>query len=687
MNQNSAIYADVVEYLLKLGYSKDSILFEYETRGRKRVDIVVEFDQKIFIAIEVKDSNRLPLRNLKDVAYDPIARMLQKQAHELGARYFILSNGVKHIWLRTGEEGRPEIIEAISNPYEKSQHEMAVQKILWHIASVSRDSQMDANSRIQLITSILYNELLGEHENVEKSYFEPHMENPASYFFDQKSDYVVIRTREMMQQRGFLLTENKSQVVALIDRLLTENQNWSVPRWLADFMVRLSEPLPNKHYACLMSSYGVFEASVLFNGVKHLDQYYSDPKETFWRRSEQLLWHKSDGDLYLEPNLFEGDFRKDNFQKYDTLLMAPPFNVRIESSLSTSQKNSNSIYINAAMELLKPSGKLILIVPDSFLFSSNLEENRANLLKIGYLESVISLPVKTFYPWAQVKTSILILVNQTQSTERSCFMAALDHTPKNYLQNSKTALLLNKVLSNYQRFLTGRDFKKDRSGFIVPKIDPSNFHFSNYWLKANSQESEWESKGYQLFPLGAVANSIKRGSQLLESKDGELAYIGPGAIREFDIRKEFISATSAEKLPRNVEIAKEGAVLLNGIGSQRGKAALVSADCAGLALNRHVISIIPNENILEPGYLVVAMNSGFVQNQLYDQSTGSVIQSISLRALDSVLVPVPNRKTQIRIAEKFAGVNRQISQTSEKLTQLEASRSGRLLKFWEEVRE
>ena len=48
------------------------------------------------------------LEYLEEIGYNPIARKLQNEAQMLGAKYNVISNGENHMWLKTGEGGRPE---------------------------------------------------------------------------------------------------------------------------------------------------------------------------------------------------------------------------------------------------------------------------------------------------------------------------------------------------------------------------------------------------------------------------------------------------------------------------------------------------------------------------------------------------------------------------------------------------
>lgn len=68
------------------------------------------------------------------------------------------------------------------------------------------------------------------------------------------------------------------------------------------------------------------------------------------------------------------------------------------------------VFLNRCLELLKPSGKLAIVLPDGVLANSSTQDVRDWILRWARLKAIVSLPQATFSPYgAGVKTSIIFL--------------------------------------------------------------------------------------------------------------------------------------------------------------------------------------------------------------------------------------------------------------------------------------
>lgn len=107
-------------------------------------------------------------------------------------------------------------------------------------------------------------------------------------------------------------------------------------------------------------------------------------------------------------------------EQYDTILANPPFTGRIDKGglsaklgrIETSQ--SELLFLDRIIHMLKPNGKAAVIIPEGVLFGSGKAQNKTReiLLKDCCLEAVISLPSGVFQPYTGVKTSILIFTKK-----------------------------------------------------------------------------------------------------------------------------------------------------------------------------------------------------------------------------------------------------------------------------------
>lgn len=145
-----------------------------------------------------------------------------------------------------------------------------------------------------------------------------------------------------------------------------------------------------------------------------------------------------------QPNIKRIDSLSQEFDEqekdiqYSKILANPPFAGRIDS-LTTSlalnrvsppilDKNgkrkkqniqSENLFLERIVQLLKPEGKAAVIIPEGVLFGHDKARRaiREILLKDCCLEAVISLPSGAFKPYAGVKTSILIFTKKEAYSE------------------------------------------------------------------------------------------------------------------------------------------------------------------------------------------------------------------------------------------------------------------------------
>lgn len=82
--------------------------------------------------------------------------------------------------------------------------------------------------------------------------------------------------------------------------------------------------------------------------------------------------------------------------------------------------------LERSIQLLKPSGRLAIVLPDSILLNKNLQYVRDWLSKNVQIKAIISLPSETFSPYgANVKTSVIIMVKRKPPQNYQVFMSTI----------------------------------------------------------------------------------------------------------------------------------------------------------------------------------------------------------------------------------------------------------------------
>lgn len=125
-------------------------------------------------------------------------------------------------------------------------------------------------------------------------------------------------------------------------------------------------------------------------------------------------------------------------EQYSVVLANPPFTGRIDKG-GMSEKfripgtQSELVFIDRIVRMLKPGGKGAIIIPEGVLFGGAKAQKKAReiLLKDTQLEAVISLPSGAFQPYTGVKTAILVFTKAELESKKW-------HTDKVWFYNLKS---------------------------------------------------------------------------------------------------------------------------------------------------------------------------------------------------------------------------------------------------------
>lgn len=673
----------VKKYLEKLGYPPESIYFEYSISSGKRIDVVVKKEKSVFIAIEVKNPQIFNFETIVDIEYHPLTRKIQREAQEVDAEYFILTNGTNYLWMKTGFGGRPEKIEEVKfsdfNVIKNTENEF-INIVLSHIFEFLHNFPITGN-HLYDTSLVLYSKLkkeTDEYFDIIKIYESLFSQSQIYQQYTRKHSSKDILNQAIERLDTINLSNNKLTVIEYIDNLFLRNSNdLSVPRWLSDFMMKILNPLPEDNIIDLFARNGTITSSVYLNNNEKVISYYTNQNDYYWIKIQQLLFLGKEVEIIFEPLLINGrtDFLIENLA--NDILIVPPFNQKISNAFDSELfhngiKDSTSIFIETALKAVRENGKIMVIVADNFLSSNQLLKVRKYFLRESIIESIISLPQDTFKPYSLVKTSLITFVKTSSRVNQNTFFAAIEESPKEYLLDSKKSKQLNEILANHNKFKLNEDFTKSKSGFVVKELDVENLHFSKYLFRDNIYDNNL-SKGYLYIPIKELTLDIYRGSALVsDDEKGDIPYIGPASIRKMRIIKDSFSYTSKNIIPnKNIKIETQD-ILVNAIGPNRGKAAIVSTEFNGMSINRHIIGIKVNNNLVLPEYLAIILNSKIVQEQFYDQSSGSVIPSLNLKSFEQLIIPIPNFDIQEKTIQEFNSITLEYNNTLNRLAEIES---------------
>lgn len=107
---------------------------------------------------------------------------------------------------------------------------------------------------------------------------------------------------------------------------------------------------------------------------------------------------------------------------FDVVVSNPPFSVDLDKEtkrfvdqefLFGNKKNSENLFIERWYQLLKPGGRLGVVLPESIYDTTENKYIRLFLYKYFWIKAVVSLPQITFEPYTSTKTSLLFAKKKT----------------------------------------------------------------------------------------------------------------------------------------------------------------------------------------------------------------------------------------------------------------------------------
>src|SRR4051794_19746141 len=131
-----------------------------------------------------------------------------------------------------------------------------------------------------------------------------------------------------------------------------------------------------------------------------------------------------------EPNFLKSHekdrsyFNKEINGKFDVVVSNPPFSVNLDNETKRhlkdefifgDKRNSENLFIERWYQLLKPNGRLGVVLPESVFDTTENKHIRLFIFKYFEVKAIVSLPQLAFQPFTSTKTSLLFARKKTKS--------------------------------------------------------------------------------------------------------------------------------------------------------------------------------------------------------------------------------------------------------------------------------
>ena len=331
------------------------------------------------------------------------------------------------------------------------------------------------------------------------------------------------------------------------------------------------------------------------------------------------------------------------------------------------------LFLEKCIKLLRPGGRIAIVVPDGILQNVSNEHVRYWIRSNARVLAVISLPQETFIPYGTgIKTSLLILQKLPSNNEK-VFMGILrkvgyDVKGQPVYQKDKSGEIcrgaggkpvvaddIADFAEAYQEHFKGKEPRAPRTFSL--RYDRLNSRLDAEHYDPSDREMLEELRRTDAKPLGDIADIVRESDNFRLCQSSEIRYI---AISDVDSRTMQVVSQqeiSAHEAPSRATYGLRKGNIITAIsgastGTSRQATALITEDEDG-AICSNGFAVIRNVHGVEPLYLLAFMRTGLFHRQVRRLMTGHAIPTIAIDELSQVLVPVPERNTQIRIADSF----------------------------------
>lgn len=348
-----------------------------------------------------------------------------------------------------------------------------------------------------------------------------------------------------------------------------------------------------------------------------------------------------------------------------------------------SQQVPEILFIEQSVRLLKPGGRLGIVLPNGDFENSSLQYVREFLLREMAIDGVVKLPQEAFIPSGTgIKTSLLF------ATKRKSGRRINQHNQIFFGEVTKLGYAGNKAgtteylrdsngeikSDDQQRPIVDEDFSLIRDSYLTrhesrlfPKFERAyqvapdelgsiRFDYEFHHPKYTRLSKELVDQG--AIPLAEVVALVKARPSVLSRSDAEVRY-----VELSDIGLEYQEIINCEpmkvhELPSRAAFQiSTGQLLLavagNSIGTNRHVSAMVSPEFDGAICSNGFRVLTVKDSLIDPFYLLFALSTSEVRQQVFRLRTGAAIPSISDADLLSILIPRRSSDVEKAIASEI----------------------------------
>jgi len=667
---------DLIDYirvrLRGLGYPEGSIKRDYTTKEEPSPDLVVlGYDDKPLLVIEAKSKLRLALARSQIEHY-----MMQ-----LNARYGMLTDGASEYSYEKLRSGYiveiPSIPRSNQVSWRTPTYELRTLKTtaskFQRIADILREQNIPFDDAIVEVAKLLLAKFVDELNTLQEFFVEDIGDN-QEYRKLARDRVERLFQRAKDQYPGlFPQDENIRLADLVVARLVGELQSYSIhkspvvfcqgidellrfqtkklseahtPQSVAAFVASLVEPAEFEKILDPACGTGglLFACLDLFTSTHNIPisecskrVYGFDINPTLVRLARTYMILRGDHYYNITNQDALSKIEDPTIREitenggFDIVVLDPPFGLRLHQTkgyeLGEGKSNAQSdvLFLERALQLVKIGGRVAILVPTVLLSASGYQYVRSFLRNKARIRAVISLPSESF---TETRTSALLIERIQEPTNESyqIFMAV-----------AETYGQLTEVVDAYKRhMLSGR--MRTVAVRMGERLNPE-YHLTNAPTIGCS--------------LNAIAR-VRRGKSISLKTHSD--HRGIPYVRIADLNRETVSIQNVKRVQRDLPQLDKAKIkendLLFSIRGTIGKVAIVPRRLEGAIASSNLAILTTKEESVEKKFLLLALQSRYVKDQINRFATGTTIRQLSTNDLGKLRIIIPPNSTQLELVRK-----------------------------------
>lgn len=505
---------------------------------------------------------------------------------------------------------------------------------------------------------------------------------------------------DWLAAQPFETPADRKAIRKVFDRLLEtihdkHTDRWRTPEAVSRLMVALAGPNGGERvYDPCFGSAGLLTAACEHAGASARHHFYripGPPLDIFGVELDRATYLMGLTRLILtgidDPRLELGNSLErpvsDNMQQdgFDVVLANLPVGKCAEAvglgHFPVKTSDVAGLFIQHVLSHLRPEGRAVVVVPQGFLFRSGPEQRlRRYLIEQHLVEAVIALPRISFAPYTSIRSGLLVLgrngpTRQIRMADAESLFSKGSGDQAVMLHENRTAEFIRCLRSPepepYGWDMDVTSLARVAWDFTPKRRDRSELDRILASLKDKVEISPLEKLCHIMAGRSGKALNIHENKAVAAHKipmptssaysdrpenEERMPYVRINDIQHGWVNKvsAWITSQGGEHKDSRRKL-KSGDILVSKSG-MIGKAGMVRNGGIGGIASSSLVVLRPDSSRLDPHFLLACLKSNDVCDWLNDQSRGTTIRYLTLRAFRELNLPVPPIQIQQRVVEQ-----------------------------------